>query len=84
MHHRIPETSVSNQGVKQAIAPLLIILRVANRRALTSNTVTSGGIGSMRFWSQGESTVGGEPLADGDHSNTTDTVNGETLPHGDT
>lgn len=38
-------------GMMQAIAPLLITLRVANRRALTSNMITSGSgnVGSLQF-----------------------------------
>lgn len=43
----------------QVIAPLLIILRVAQRRALTSKSIGSGGEASMRFRSQGESSHGG-------------------------
>jgi len=42
----------------QVIAPFLITLRVANQSALTSKTIVSGHIGSMRFKSQGESTGG--------------------------
>ena len=45
----------SNHHVEQVIAPLLIVLRVANRRALTSEAIVSGNIGSIRFRSQGES-----------------------------
>jgi len=42
----------------QVIAPFLITLRVANQSALTSKTIVSGNIGSIRFVSQGESTGG--------------------------
>lgn len=41
----------------QVIAPFLVILRVANRRALTSTSVASGNVGSMQFRGQGESTA---------------------------
>lgn len=41
---------------KQAIAPFLIILRVANRSTLASNTVASGDLDSIRFESGGQST----------------------------
>lgn len=40
----------------QVIAPFLVILRVANRTALTSDTITSGAISSFSFGSQGKST----------------------------
>lgn len=47
------------------IAPFLIVLRVADRRALTSETIVSVNIGSMHFRSQGKSTeVGNETLPD--------------------
>ena len=42
----------------QVIAPFLIILRVANRTALTSGAVTSGNVGSIHFRSGGGSTDG--------------------------
>ena len=38
------------------ISPLLITLRVANRTALTSETIVSGNIGSIRFKSHAETT----------------------------
>ena len=52
----------------QIIAPYLIILRVANRKALTGNMLSSGSkaIGSIRFASQGGSTGDDESLPDGD------------------
>lgn len=40
---------VSNHEGEQVISPFLIILRVANRKALTSDTIISGSIGSMHF-----------------------------------
>jgi hypothetical protein len=45
----------SNRG-KQVIAPYLVILRVANRSALTSDTIASGVTGSLHFASQASST----------------------------
>ena len=49
----------------QVIAPLLIILRVANQRALTSETIMTGNIDSMRFnKSHEESTDGVETIPD--------------------
>lgn len=53
--------------VFQVVAPFLITLRVANRRALTSEMIASGNVGSMHFRSQGRSTTGeiSGGLADG-------------------
>jgi len=56
----------------QAIAPFLIVLRVANRSALTSDTIVSGTVGSTHFRSQRESTVGVGTHSDG---STTRSVN---------
>ena len=56
--------TLSNHKCEQAIASLLIVLRVANRRALTSKSITPGNIGSIHFRSGGVST-GGETLPDG-------------------
>jgi len=49
----------------QVIAPFLVILRVANRRALTSESVASPNIGSIRFGGQGESADDDGSLPDG-------------------
>jgi hypothetical protein len=54
--HRSLGTWLSNRGDEQVIAPFLIILRVANRSALTSDTITSGKVGSLHFKSEGKST----------------------------
>jgi len=51
-------------GSIQVIVPYLVILRVANQRALTSDTI-SGTTGSIRFRSQ-VTTVGDGSLPDGD------------------
>jgi len=50
----------------QVIAPFLITLRIANRTALTSDTVVSRNIESIRFRSAGEGTEGDESLPTGD------------------
>ena len=55
---------LANHGYTQVIAPYLIILRVAKRRALTSESI-SGSVGSIHFRSQGStdgdgSFLGGE------------------------
>lgn len=42
----------------QVISPFLIILRVANRRALTSDAIVSGNVSSLRFDGQGKLTGG--------------------------
>ena len=51
MHRNIG--TLSGRCCVQVIAPYLIILRVANRRALTSNSLTSRAVGSIQFVSQG-------------------------------
>ena len=47
----------------QVIGPFLIIVRIAARRAVTSN-MTSGGVDSIRFRSQETSTSDSGALAD--------------------
>ena len=51
--------------IEQVIAPLLIIRRVANKSALTRDTVVSGRTSSLKFWTQGKSTGGSSSLSDG-------------------
>ena len=46
---------------KQVIAPLLIIQRVANRSALTRNTIASGRVSEFKVRTQGEFSGGGAP-----------------------
>ena len=65
---------MSNHGCKQVIAPYLIILRVAKRRAITSESI-SGTAGSIHFKSQG-ATDGDRTFSDGDTMNATE-VNSE-------
>lgn len=48
----------------EVIAPFLVILRVADRRALTSDDVSSGSGSSLRFRSQANSTVDSGSLRD--------------------
>ena len=57
------------------IAPLLIIQRVANRSALTSDSVTSGGISTFKAETRGELTSdsdppGGDPISSVDEDGT--------------
>ena len=63
-----------NDGCAQVIAPYLIILRVAKRRAITSETI-SGTTESIHFRSQGSTDDSGS-LPDGDPVNATE-VSGE-------
>lgn len=51
----------------QVIAPFLVVLRVANRSALTNNSIVSGNLnlGSIRFGGQGKSTGANRTLSDG-------------------
>ena len=57
----------------QVIGPFLIIQRVADQTAVTSNALTSGNVGSIHFKSRGESTVGNGILGDGDPMSSMDT-----------
>ena len=69
---------LTNSGDEQVIAPFLTVLRVANRKT-PSNSIISGDIGSIRYLSQGESTVGSW-TPHGGHSQATSTdVSGETV-----
>ena len=52
--------------IGQVIAPLLIIQRVANKSALTKNTMVSGRLGSVKSRSQGRSMGGSGALPGGD------------------
>ena len=70
--HRYLKILLPNHSNLQAIAPLLIVLRVANRSALTSDTIVSGTVGSPHFRSQRESMVGVGTHRDG---STTSSVN---------
>ena len=58
---------MSDRDGVQVIGPYLIILQVAKRRALTSNTLSSGSgaVCSVRFAGQGGSTSDDENLPDG-------------------
>ena len=69
--------TLSNHKGEQVITSLLIVLRVAERRALTSKSITSENIGSIHFRSGGGSTGGGESLPDGHPMSQTET-NGAT------
>lgn len=59
-------------GEVQVIAPFLIILRVADRRALAGNTIVSGTAGTLQFKSQGESTDDNETLPEGYNTSSTE------------
>jgi hypothetical protein len=47
---------------EQAATPFLVILRVANWRAITSEELSSGNLSSIQFGSNGESFGGGETI----------------------
>ena len=66
--------SLSNFDCTQVIAPYLIILRVAKRRAMTSESI-SGITESIRFRSQGSTDDDGS-LPDGNPANWTDVYGG--------
>ena len=68
-----------NDGCTQVIAPYLIILRVANRRAMTSKLI-SGTAESIRFRTQ-VSTGGDRSLPDGDPVNATEVISEVTGEH---
>ena len=63
--HRDLGTLLSYRATNQVIGPLLIIQRVVNRTALTSDAI-SGNVGSIRFKSQEESTTGDVTLPERD------------------
>lgn len=68
---------LSNDDNKQCIAPFLIVLRVANRSALTSEAVASGSVGSIRFRSPGESTRADATLSNGNRDGLDQDARGE-------
>ena len=71
MTYHNPETP-SNSCVVQVIGPYLIILRVTDRRALTSETIASGSIGSIHFTNQRSSASDYGTLPDGERTYQTD------------
>ena len=68
--------TLPNGGRTQVIAPYLITLRVAKRRAMTTESI-SGTAESILFRSQGSTADADGSLPDGDPVNSTE-VNGET------
>ena len=73
--HRNLGILLSNHDDEQVIAPFLVILRAANRNALTSDTILSGTTGEVCFEPQRRSTAGNLP--DGYPMSSVDTF-GET------
>lgn len=69
---------LSDQGDEQVIAPFLIVLRVANRTALTSEAIAPGGSSSIYFQGREASTGNSETLNGRDPMSSMET-NGETL-----
>ena len=54
------------------IAPLLIILRVANKTALTSDAVVAGRVSTFKTRSRGESADDGGTILGGDSTSSVD------------
>ena len=75
MHRNLRIDVYRNDG--QVIAPFLVILRVANRKALTSETILSGTAGSIQFNPQMKPSAGNGTLADRYPTSSMDTY-GET------
>ena len=71
---------MSNTGIEQVIAPLLIILRVANRTALTSEAIVTGHVDPIRFAGQ-ETASDDETLPDWNRMNSMG-AHGETATAG--
>lgn len=69
---------MSNRDIEQVISPMLIILRVANRRAVTRETFIAGNIGSMQFRSHGSATVSGSETFPEESPVSSVDANGET------
>ena len=67
---------LSNHPDEQVIASLLIILRVANKSALTSDTIAPGSISSIHFTGRGRPTGGNGTVSDGHPTNSTGTNEG--------
>ena len=61
---------VCDNGIGQVIAPLLVILRVANKSAFTSNAAVSGRLSSSRSW--GQLVGGSDTLPGGNPSSSVD------------
>lgn len=53
-HPSLGATDLSNHLVEQVIAPFLVTLRIANRRAFVINNSVSTDSGSVRFWNRGK------------------------------
>lgn len=68
---------LSHRYCEQVIAPFLVTLRVANRNAITSETIVSGTTASINFEVQRMSAVGDGSLQNGHSRSSVDTC-GET------
>lgn len=68
---------MSDDDDKQCIAPFLIVLRVANRTALTSEAIVSGSTSSIHFSIQGELTGGGGTISNGSPIRSASNAHGE-------
>ena len=75
--HSLRVLLLSNHDDEQVIAPFLIIIRVADRRALTGDSTISGNTGSTQIGSQGKSSSGGRTVLDGYPMNSVDAYPGK-------
>ena len=71
------------QWTGQVIAPLFVIHRVANKSALTSNTLVSGRMSTFKARSGGELTDGGSAVPSGDSAGSVDEHQANTRELGD-
>ena len=65
-------TFLSDHGNKQVIAPFLIILRVANQRSLTGDSIVPRNISSLHFGSKWKSSGRHDTLPSGYSMDSTD------------
>ena len=66
------EIMLSDRNNPQVIAPFLITLRVANRRALSSEVIVSGNTNSLHFRTLAESTSSNEMHSEGNQMDGTE------------
>lgn len=76
VHHLV--TLLPNCNHEQVIAPFLIILRVANRRALTSEAIATGNMSSIHFGNRGVESASGDGTLPGGHPASSTDVYGKT------
>lgn len=67
-----------NRYGEQVIAPFLIVLRVANKKALTSEAIITGHVSSMHFGNRAAESVDGNGTLPGGHPASLTDVYGKT------